>query len=164
MARVHVAAVAHLCRTHYRPAELARWTNQGPGLYTALVRSATVVVAERGGVVVGFAAVSLAAGVVRAVYVHPGHAGGGVGQRLLARIERAARVYGVRRLVLEATLNATRFYLRAGYRPVARTRSGLGLKCVRMAKVLWTPRRMPVPLGGHSQGGGGVRGRLRVAA
>ena len=139
MARVHVAAVAHLCRTHYRPHELARWTNQGPGLYTALV---------------GFAAVSLAAGVVRAVYVHPGHAGGGVGGRLLARIERAARVYGVRRLVLDATLNATPFYSRAGYRPVARTRSGLGLKCVRMSKVLWTPRRLNAP------GSGGVRGRL----
>lgn len=140
MARVHVAAVAHLCRTHYRPAELARWTNQGPSLYTALVRSATVVVAERNGVVVGFAAVSLATGVVRAVYVHPGHAGGGVGARLLARIERSARVYGVRRLTLEATLNATAFYGRAGYRPLARTRSGLGLKCVRMAKLLRPPR------------------------
>ncbi len=32
MARVHVAAVAQLCRSHYRPEELARWTNQGPEL------------------------------------------------------------------------------------------------------------------------------------
>lgn len=136
MARVHVAAVAQLCRTHYRPEELARWTNQGRDLYVGLVRSATVVVAERGGDVVGFAAASLAAGFVRALYVAPGHAGGGVGRRLLARIERAARVYGVRRLVLDATLNATEFYARAGYRAVARRRSGLGLTCVRMAKTL----------------------------
>ena len=47
---------------------------------------------------------------------------------------------GVRRLTLEATLNATAFYGRAGYRPLARTRSGLGLKCVRMAKLLRPPR------------------------
>lgn len=36
MARVHVAAVAQLCRSHYGPEELARWTNRfralhGPG-------------------------------------------------------------------------------------------------------------------------------------
>lgn len=140
MARVHVAAVAQLCRSHYRPEELARWTNQGPELYMALVRSATVMVAERDGTVVGFAAASLAAGFVRAVYVAPGHAGGGVGRRLLARIERSARVYGVRRLVLDATLNATDFYMRAGYHAVARRRSGLGLTCVRMAKTLRPPR------------------------
>ena len=75
MARVHVAAVAQLCRSNYGPEELARWTNQGPELYMALVRSATVMVAERDGAVVGFAAASLATGFVRAVYVAPGHAG-----------------------------------------------------------------------------------------
>ncbi|MBL9100503.1 MAG: GNAT family N-acetyltransferase [Myxococcales bacterium] len=136
LARVHVAAVRALCRKHYRTQELSRWVDQGPGLYAGLVRSATVMVAELDGVVVGFAAASLAKGYVRAVYVAPGHAGAGIGGRLLARIERAARVLGVRRLRLEATLNAEAFYTRAGYRSLGRGRTALGLGCIRMVKPL----------------------------
>lgn len=164
LARVHVAAVRALCRTHYRPRELSRWISQGPGLYAGLVRSATVMVAEHGGAVVGFAAASLAHGYVRAVYVAPGHAGGGVGQRLLARIERAARVFGVRRLVVDATLNAAGFYARAGYREVGRRQTGLGLKCVRMVKVLRvanSPARVSRVASGREAVDSGPRARLR---
>lgn len=136
LARVHVAAVEALCAEHYRPEELRRWTTQGSGLYVELLRSSTVMVAVRGAEVVGFAAATLARGLVRAVYVDPRHAGGGIGGRLLARIERAARVLGVRRLRLAATLNAAPFYLRAGYRARGPGRTGLGLACVQMEKVL----------------------------
>jgi putative acetyltransferase len=136
LARVHVAAVRAMCRSHYRSHELARWVAQGPALYTGLVRTATVVVAEKNGVVVGFAGASLAHGYVRAVYVAPGHAGSGIGGRLLARIERSARAFGVRRLTVDATLNAETFYTRAGYRSQGRRRTGLGLGCIRMVKPL----------------------------
>lgn len=141
MARVHIAAVRTMCRKHYRSDELTRWIRQGPGLYSGLVRSSTVVVAELDGVVVGFAAASLASGYVRAVYVAPGHAGAGVGRRLLARIERTARVFGVRRLVVDASLNAAEFYERSGYRTQGRRRTGLGLACIRMVKRLGSPAR-----------------------
>jgi putative acetyltransferase len=160
MARVHVAAVRALCRTHYRSHELSRWISQGPGLYRGLVRSATVMIAELDGAVVGFAAASLAHGYVRAVYVAPGHAGAGVGGRLLARIERAARVFGVRRLVVDATFNAAGFYERAGYRKLGRRRTGLGLGCIRMAKVVRVANS-PVRAVGRGVVDSGPRARLR---
>lgn len=142
LARVHVAAVRALCRSHYRTQELARWIEQGPGLYAGLVRTATVVVAELDGAVVGFAAASLAKGYLRALYVAPGHAGMGIGGRLLARIERSARVFGVRRLRLDATLNAAPFYARVGYRSLGRGKTSLGLKCIRMVKPLGLVRSL----------------------
>lgn len=159
LARVHVAAVRALCRSHYRERELARWVDQGPGLYAGLVRSATVVVAELDGAVVGFGAASLVKGYVRAVYVAPGHAGAGIGGRLLARLERAARVLGVRRLRLEATLNAEAFYMRAGYRSLGRGRTALGLGCVRMVKSLPVTKSPHAALGLNSP----VRRALRGA-
>lgn len=160
MARVHVAAVRALCRTHYRAHELSRWISQGPGLYSGLMRSATVMVAEQGGAIVGFAAASLANGYVRAVYVAPGAAGSGVGGRLLARLERAARVFGVRRLKVDATLNAAGFYERAGYRKVGRRTTGLGLGCIRMVKVLQVANS-PARAAGRGAVDSGPRARLR---
>lgn len=54
-------------------------------------------------------------GEVRAVYVHPDAAGKGVGDRLLGRLERAARRVGRPGLGLHASLNAVGFYEQAGY-------------------------------------------------
>lgn len=115
MARVHLASVRVLCSGHYGREEIERWTTVDPGLYARLLRSATVYVAARSGVVVGFAALSVARREIRAVYVDPAAAGGGVGGRLLTRLERLARALGVRELHLAATLNAVAFYERHGW-------------------------------------------------
>lgn len=136
IARIHVASVRGLCRTHYAPGQLERWVRQGPRLYEWMLRSSTVFVAERGGVVVGFAAVALARREVRAVYVHPRVAGLGVGPRLLQRCERTARAFGIRVLRLSAALNAVRFYERFGWARSAAGRSPHGLPCIHMRKLL----------------------------
>ncbi len=136
MAAVHIAAVQQLCRTHYPEAALARWTGQGPQLYRDLLRFTTVVVAQRGTEMVGFAAVALETGHVRALYVAPTYAGLGIGARLLARVERLARACGTRRLYLEATLNAQAFYEKMGYRDLGPGLTGLGLPCRHMIRRL----------------------------
>lgn len=160
MAHVHVAAVRSLCRTHYQAHELSRWISQGPGLYSELVQSSTVMVAELDGEVVGFAGASLAHGYVRAVYVAPGAAGSGVGMRLLVRLERVARVFGLQQLTVDATLNAAGFYERAGYRKRERRTTGLGLGCIRMVKLLRVANP-PARAGGGGAVDSGPRARLR---
>jgi putative acetyltransferase len=116
IAEVHVASIRGLCARHYPRTVIEQWLSPGPGLYERLLRSSTVFVAERAGEVVGFAAVRLATHEVRAVYVMPGAAGGGLGLRLMQRLERIARAVGLRELRLAATLNAVPFYEHLGWR------------------------------------------------
>lgn len=115
MAQVHQTSVRGLCKEHYDRAEIERWTAVDPGLYARLMRDTTVFVATRAGVIVGFAAVSIARREIRAIYVAPAAAGGGIGGLLLKRVERLARALGVRELHLAATLNAVTFYEREGW-------------------------------------------------
>lgn len=58
------------------------------------------------------------AGAVEAVYVHPDHAGAGVGSVLLSDLEREARDRGLASLGMHASLNAVGFYERHGYERV----------------------------------------------
>jgi putative acetyltransferase len=116
IATVHAASVRGLCARHYRRREIEQWLAPNPGLYARMLRTSTVFVAEASGQVVGFAAVRLASREVRALYIVPGAAGGGLGLRLMLRIERMARAYGLRELHLSATLNAVAFYERLGWR------------------------------------------------
>lgn len=137
IASVHAASVRGLCAAHYPPQAIEQWLAPSPGLYVRMLRSSTVYVAERSREVVGFAAVRLATREVRAVYVRPGAAGRGLGQRLLARLERVARAVGIRELRLVATLNAVGFYERLGWRRDARpSPSPSPQRCVAMRKRL----------------------------
>lgn len=136
IARVHAASVRELCRGHYDVREIADWLAPNPGMFARLLRQATVFVATRGGEIVGFAAVAIGRREIRAVYVDPCAAGGGLGLRLLQRAERIARALGVRELHLAATLNAVGFYERCGW---VRDEAGAippGRRCVPMRKRL----------------------------
>lgn len=77
---------------------------------------------------------------VTAVYVHPDHAGHGVGSALLAHLEGRAREAGLAELTLESSLNAVGFYERAGYERVRDDRhemaTGVELPVVVMRKPL----------------------------
>lgn len=134
LARIHQASVRGLCRRHYEPAEIERWTTVDPGLYARLLRDATVFVATLDGEPVGFAAVSLARREVRAIYVAPAAAGAGIGARLLMRIERLARALGISWLQLAATLNAVGFYERHGWTLDKDCHAPRNYRCVAMKK------------------------------
>ncbi len=77
---------------------------------------------------------------VRAFFVHPDWARHGLGQRLLARCEDAAREAGFHRITLAATLPGEPFYLRYGYEPLERVdvpmADGVTLPIVNMTKSL----------------------------
>lgn len=89
----------------------------GSATFTAATQGEAILVAERGGIVTGFAAVYTGDApdyFLHHLYVHPAHGGSGIGRQLLAAV--VAR-FGPR-LSLKTQLSNTgarRFYARAGW-------------------------------------------------
>jgi len=75
---------------------------------------------------------------IRAFFVHPDFARQGVGTRILAAAEAAARAEGFRRFEMGATLTGVPLYLARGYRELERLEvplaNGARLSIVRMEK------------------------------
>ena len=83
---------------------------------------------------------------VKAVYLHPDHAGRGIGRRLLEAVETEARTTGVAELHLTSTLTSVGFYESCGYAKGAEQQhpvsGGVMLTCVKFTKRLapqWSP-------------------------
>jgi GNAT superfamily N-acetyltransferase len=76
----------------------------------------TVFVATSGQRIVGTA--SLDRGVVHALFVAPDVQRCGVGRRLMAEVERAARSEGTATLVVQSSVTAVPFYARLGFKTV----------------------------------------------
>lgn len=78
---------------------------------------------------------------IRAFFVHPGSARQGLGRRLLAHCEDAARRAGFRRAELMATLPGVPFYREQGYEDIEpvlhRLPDGMTVRFVRMGKALY---------------------------
>jgi predicted N-acetyltransferase YhbS len=87
-----------------------------PASVRRLVDNRTVFVAIRGEEVVGTA--SLDGAVVRTVFVSPSAQGQGVGTRLMAEIERTARINGIAVLAVPSSITAEPFYAKLGFKAV----------------------------------------------
>ncbi|WP_242346536.1 GNAT family N-acetyltransferase [Anaeromyxobacter terrae] len=140
VARVMRAAIRGLGAAPHTGAELRAWSSL-PALYhrwAMTVGGERYVVAERDGVVVGYAA--RRGSELTAVFVLPRAAGGGVGSALVRHAERAARRAGAPRLRVLAALGAVPFYARLGFEPGSAARAplpgGTALAAVRMEKRL----------------------------
>lgn len=132
------------------------------GLDTQLIEDGTYVVVERAGTIVGCGGWSARATLfggdhsapqrdprlidpatdaarIRAMYTDPAAARQGIGRRVLALCEGAARDAGFGRAVLMATLAGEPLYRACGYTPVERVESPVGdivVPLVRMTKPL----------------------------
>lgn len=137
---VHTAAIRGLAGTHYDERELAAWSNvDGPACYPVGDDDQLLLVAESGGMVVGFGQLDLTAAEIGALYVHPDAARRGVGSTLLDHLETAAAARGESELLVPAALNAVGFYESTGYDVVERTTvktGGVELAVVMMCKEL----------------------------
>ncbi|MGY2050865.1 GNAT family N-acetyltransferase [Methylobacterium sp. JK268] len=113
-----IVAALHVTNARdYSEAVIARVAlNFSPDRVLILMQRRTMIVATLAGCVVGTA--SLEGGLVQTVFVHPDHQGRGVGRRLMAAIERAARDDGVTTLTVPASVTAEPFYAALGYRAV----------------------------------------------
>jgi len=89
---------------------------------------------------VGYAILDIHTGEVDAVFVEPEHQGRGIALRLLHSLEAIALEHQRNRLFLSSSLNAVRFYKRAGFAAIREEiyphRSGLGIASVYMEKHL----------------------------
>ena len=148
IADVHAASVRGLAVDDYDDEQIASWSDSEPDDFSLPAEGVCVVVAaevgadDRGagaGVTIeGFGAVDLESGEVRAVYVHPDHAGAGVGSAILGELEDRARAEGLTDLHLTASLNAVPFYERHGWTSTGPTEyevgDGVELEAVEMEK------------------------------
>ena len=140
--KIHHAAVHGLAAGHYPQTILDSWSRpmrEGEGVQPR--RDGQIrLVAELDGQPVGIGALFPDKSELDAVYVLPSAVRKGVGTALVREIERIAIERGVKRLHLDASLNAEPFYLATGYEAVERgehvLNSGQRMACVRMAKDL----------------------------
>lgn len=141
VARVHEESVRGVDPGVYDRRHLDSWDHErDPEDYPVEDPDRTVLVAERGGTVVGFGQANHPEAELEACYVHPDHGDRGVGSALLAGLEGRLAGTGVDAVHLVASLNAVAFYEAAGYERVERTtvegHDGVELPCLRMEKDL----------------------------
>jgi len=133
----HVAAIRAFGPDAYDDRQVAAWADKGDpedaypvdrdGHYLVVAESTSTAPDGGGGgddddagEVVGYGHLVPAERAVRAVYVRPEAAGGGVGTALLDALESRAADLRLDTLTLHASLNAAGFYERAGYERTGR--------------------------------------------
>ena len=138
--RVHKASIEKLCAASYSPTIIEAWASNpnmdryakilGPGFKCLL--------ATKQGVVCGYGSIDITKSLLASLFIHPDHAGGGVGALLLHALEAAAVEQGLTNLSIESSLNAKKFYEKHGYEAhkTGKTRfsTGLELDCAYMQK------------------------------
>lgn len=129
------------CRDHYPDDLLQRWSSGPiPVTFPSRIENEYFIVGILGSRVAGFAALKTATAEIDAVFVSPDAGRHGLGRRLLACLEDAARARNLEALQLSSSLNAVPFYEAMGYGAISRgtytTSQGLEIACVRMRKDL----------------------------
>jgi ribosomal protein S18 acetylase RimI-like enzyme len=117
MWNVQVNSIKEICKSHYTQNELRAWLGLlKPGRYKETIESKAVFVAIDGDAIVGFGQLDQENGHIEDLYVRPDHAKRGVGMKILLALEDVAKKSGSLLLHGNSTLNAIRFYEKAGYR------------------------------------------------
>jgi GNAT superfamily N-acetyltransferase len=109
------ASVKGLAKDHYSAEVIEGWMgDRTPAYYEALIAHGRMIVAEQGGVIVGF--VDAEPGEVTRLFLLPTASGKGLGSRLLKiGIEQARRGHNGA-IKVEAALNAVGFYEKHGFK------------------------------------------------
>lgn len=141
--RVHHAAVRGTAANDYPADVIDAWA---PAIQTTHIErvkadlTGTRTLALCDGEVAGVGEVVLGLSELRACYVAPKFGRRGIGQRIVAELERMARSGGLVRLWLDSSLTAESFYKRLGYSIRQRGEHVLGngvtMACVTMEKIL----------------------------
>ncbi|MEX2451410.1 MAG: GNAT family N-acetyltransferase [Rhodospirillales bacterium] len=132
---VHLGATAH-----YDAAQRNAWAPEIPETpaWRARLKPQTVLVAERGGAIVGFMTLTRD-GRIDLAYVAPDMIGRGVAKRLYDAILAEALEAGLKKLTAHASRQARPFFERQGWRAVRRrtvTRNGVALTNFAMERIL----------------------------
>ncbi len=156
--QVHTQAIRQSAKSHYDAAQIEAWAGRlTPEGYRP---PDTYVIAEaEDGSVVGFGELNLQATEIKAVFVDPKFGRRGIGSHLLKALEDLAKRQGLTTLVLDASLNAVKFYERAGYRQAEPTvcvygRDAVAVPGMLMMKSLFQSEVTGVEVIGDANGDG----------
>jgi N-acetylglutamate synthase-like GNAT family acetyltransferase len=139
IADVHVAAVSGIRTTLYSPEEIQAWAvPKNPERYEEIIRAKEFLIAEEGGIILGFGVLDRERAEIEALYVSPQVGRRGIGLELLRKLEERACDLGLKTLRLNASLNAVPFYEKAGFVGHERSKyllsTGVEIACVPMSK------------------------------
>jgi N-acetylglutamate synthase-like GNAT family acetyltransferase len=141
ISNVHVSAVRAIPAGYYSPEELEAFATPRPlESYQQLVQYRDFYVATNDNGIVGFGILNRDTSMIDAVFASPAAKGQRVGMTLLETLEELGRSLGLKRLSLNASMNAVGFYLKAGYvaqeESTHQFASGASIRCVPMIKEL----------------------------
>jgi putative acetyltransferase len=136
---VHTSSIRGLCLGYYPQSDIESWVGLlSPELYEDIIGRKEIIVAQDGGVIVGFGQMDPKLPLLKALYVTPARVRHRVGTRIAGRLEKTARDSGHRVLYLRSTLNAVPFYEYLGYVGDAEEEltlpNGVILGCIGMSK------------------------------
>jgi len=135
IAAIHEAAVfAEGDAAHYSAAQIEAWAHsRSLDRLVAQIAARRFFIASDTTGPLGYGQLDLSAATVRSTYVHPAARRRGCGLRLLEAMVAAAREAGLKRLKLDASLNAVPFYEACGFSCAApvvhRLATGVELPC-----------------------------------
>lgn len=147
MVDVHYAAVQEVDRRYYSDEVISAWSPPPDAsrrdwladLISQASTLCTIAVADDGAIA-GFCIAIPGQALLKALYVHPGFAGQGIGRGLLRDVEARCRAMGIESLELNASRNAEAFYRSCGYEtrgPVEQPLTAtVGMPATRMVKQL----------------------------
>jgi ribosomal protein S18 acetylase RimI-like enzyme len=107
-----------LCKDHYTSEEISSLLKQYPEneLYECWIKDRVLMVAENKNSIVGFSQYNPGMASIEAIHVLPGYAGRGIGRQLITKIEEIAITQATKKIILDSSLNAVRFYQQCGYK------------------------------------------------
>lgn len=128
------------CTGYYSDEVLRAWTDPSTDGSLADRLTEHFYFAEINGEIRGSGTINIHSGRIDAIFVHPISFRQGLGTAIVQHLEQIARTLGLRRLVLDATLNAADFYRSLGFEgdttgTYASSR-GIVLPCLPMTKSL----------------------------
>ena len=137
------AAIRGGCVGHYTSAQIDAWSSplSDIGLQKSLPEHSYF--AKIDGEIVACGMLDVTTERIDGVIVSPSHFRRGIGRAMMQHLERIARDFGVKHLMLDATLNAVDFYRSLGFQGDAmgsyHSPRGVILECVPMSKSLVVP-------------------------
>jgi GNAT superfamily N-acetyltransferase len=128
------------CAGHYDAELLAKWSDAcAPEGFAATVADGFYVIRD-GERITACGLIALEKGSIEALFVDPTAFGKGYGRAMLHHLQTLAQQHGMKRLRLNATLNAAGFYRACGFTGEAlgkhHSPSGFELDCVSMEKLI----------------------------
>ncbi|MGH8397610.1 MAG: GNAT family N-acetyltransferase [Gammaproteobacteria bacterium] len=144
---IHMASIRMLCASSYTAEEIHSWSsNPDAERYARQMHEGRLfLLAVEGENICGFGALDIAKQEIASLFVHPGHAGHGIGAELLRALETMATHQGLREITVHSSLNARRFYEKYGYGKGELEKfqlwSGLQINAIRLIKNLSHSKR-----------------------